>query len=93
MPEYAARMQVMEAASNLTFRDYLNSPDGSAYGIKHKVGQFDLIGRLPVANFYAAGQSALLPGIIGAMTSAFLVCRMIIGREGFAKILARRMCS
>jgi len=70
-------MRVIDSASSLTYRDYLHNPDGSAYGIRQKIGQFNLVGRLPLSNLYAAGQSALLPGVIGAMTSAFFVCRGI----------------
>src|SRR5665811_1169258 len=33
-PEYKDTLKVVDSASMLTFRDYLNSPYGSAYGIK-----------------------------------------------------------
>ena len=69
---------MMDAASPLTFRDYLNSPDGSAYGVKQKIGQFNLFGRLPLRNTYAAGQSALLPGLVGAMMSSFILARKLL---------------
>jgi len=80
--------KIIDSASSLTYRDYLYSPDGSAYGIRQKIGQFNVSGRLPLANCYAAGQSALLPGVIGAMTSAFFVCRSILGRDSFREYLA-----
>jgi all-trans-retinol 13,14-reductase len=85
-------MRTLASASLLTYRDYLYSPDGSAYGIRQKMGQFNLSGRLPLANLYAAGQSALLPGVIGGMTSAFLLCRGILGRDVFRHYLAGRAC-
>jgi phytoene dehydrogenase-like protein len=85
-------VHVIDSASALTYRDYLHSPDGSAYGIRQKMGQFNLAGRLPLSNLYAAGQSALLPGVIGAMTSAFFVCRGILGREAFREYLSGRTC-
>jgi phytoene dehydrogenase-like protein len=85
-------MRVIDSASSLTYRDYLHSPDGSAYGIRQKMGQFNLAGRLPLANVYAAGQSALLPGVLGAMTSAFFVCRSILGREVFREYLSGKTC-
>jgi all-trans-retinol 13,14-reductase len=85
-------MRVIDSASSLTYRDYLHNPDGSAYGIRQKIGQFNLAGRLPLNNLYAAGQSALLPGVIGAMTSAFFVCRSILGRDVFREYLAGRSC-
>jgi all-trans-retinol 13,14-reductase len=75
----------------LTFRDYLNSPDGSAYGVKQKIGQFNLFGRLPLRNTYAAGQSSLLPGLVGAMMSSFIVGRKIIGKDGYSGLLSQRL--
>ncbi len=86
-------LRVIDSASSLTYRDYLFSPDGSAYGIRQKIGQFNVSGRLPIANCYAAGQSALLPGVIGAMTSAFFVCRSILGRDTFKDYLAGKVCN
>jgi phytoene dehydrogenase-like protein len=85
-------MHVIDTASSLTYRDYLHSPDGSAYGIRQKIGQFNVVGRLPLANLYAAGQSAILPGVMGAMMSAFFVCRNVLGREVFMEYLADKSC-
>ena len=91
LPE-CENLRVIDSASSLTYRDYLYSPDGSAYGIRQKIGQFNVAGRLPLSNLYAAGQSALLPGVIGAMTSAFFVCRAILGRDTFKEYLAGKPC-
>jgi all-trans-retinol 13,14-reductase len=77
----------------LTFRDYLNSPDGSAYGIKQKVGQYNLVGKLPLRNLYAAGQSSLLPGIVGAMMSSFIVARSIIKEDQYNRFLSQNLCN
>ena len=82
-PQYRKDFKIMDAASVLTFRDYLFSPEGNAYGIKQKMGQFNLFGKLPLVNIYVAGQSAVLPGIVGAMVSSFIVARNIIGKEKF----------
>ena len=90
-PEYRDSYKVLEAASPLSFRDYLNSPDGSAYGVKQKVGQFNLFGKLPLRNVYAAGQSSLLPGVVGAMMSAFIVGRSIVGKEEYSRFLTQRL--
>ncbi|MFW6414714.1 MAG: hypothetical protein ACOCZ2_00225, partial [Thermodesulfobacteriota bacterium] len=62
-----------------------------AYGIRQKVGQFNLFGRLPLKNLYAAGQCALLPGIVGAMMSAFMICRLIVGKDNYADFIRRRL--
>lgn len=80
---YADRLRWVDAASMLTFRDYLHSPYGSAYGIMQKVGQYGLFGRLPGRNLYAAGQSALLPGVVGAMMSGLFVARQMVGKAEF----------
>jgi len=90
-PEYKDRLNIIDAASVLTFRDYLNNYDGSAYGVKQKVGQYNFIGKLPIRNLYAAGQSSLLPGIVGAMMSSFIVGRSLINEDEYNKFLNRNL--
>ena len=92
-PEYRDSYRVVDAASPLTFRHYLNSPDGSAYGVKQKIGQFNLFGRLPLRNTYAAGQSALLPGLVGAMMSSFILGRKLLGRDSYVGFLGQGLGS
>ena len=92
-PVMGDQLRVLDAASMLTFRDYLHSPDGSAYGIKQKVGQYNLIGRLPIRNLFAAGQSSLLPGIAGAMMSSFIVTRAVLGKDNFNRFVSERLCN
>ncbi|MFH0918395.1 MAG: NAD(P)-binding protein [Candidatus Omnitrophota bacterium] len=86
-PQYHDNFKVLDAASVLTFRDYLFSPEGNAYGIKQKMGQFNLFGKLPLMNIYVAGQSAVLPGIVGAMVSSFIVARNLLGKEKFSQFI------
>jgi len=93
VPEYKGFLKVIDAASPLTFRDYLNNPDGSAYGIKQKAGQYNLIGKLPLRNLYATGQSALLPGIIGAMMSSFIVGRSLLKDTEYDRFLNQNICN
>ncbi len=88
-PAYRDILEIVDAGSMLTFREYLNSPDGSAYGVKQKMGQFNLIGKLPLHNLYAAGQSSLLPGIIGAMMSSLIVGRAVLGKAQYGKLLGK----
>jgi all-trans-retinol 13,14-reductase len=80
---YSDRMKWVDSASLLTFRDYLQSPQGSAYGVMQKIGQYGLFGRLPIRNLYAAGQSSFVPGVMGSMLSGFFVVRQMIGKELF----------
>ena len=86
-PEYREKLKVIESASILTYKDYLHSYDGSAYGIKQKIGQFNLFGRLPIRNVYAIGQSAVLPGIVGAMLSSFMLGRVVLGKDVYNNYL------
>jgi phytoene dehydrogenase-like protein len=90
-PEYRNTLEVVGSASVLTFRDFLNNYDGSAYGIKQKVNQFNLKGKLPLRNLYAAGQSSLLPGIIGAMMSSLIVGRSIVDADRYNKFLLKNL--
>ena len=85
-PDLKGRLEILASASQLTYRDYL-SPYGSAYGIRQKAGQFNIFGRLPVRNFYAAGQNALLPGAFGAMQSSFILWRKITGEAQYQKAM------
>ncbi|MFH1147774.1 MAG: NAD(P)/FAD-dependent oxidoreductase [Pseudomonadota bacterium] len=88
-PEYKSHLKVFDSASVLTFRDYLSNYDGAAYGVKQKAAQFNLFGRLPLKNLYAAGQSSLLPGIIGAMMSSFMVARAIVEEDRYCEFISR----
>lgn len=94
-PELRGRLTVTETASQLTYRDYL-SPYGSAYGIRQKAGQYNIFGRLPIRNFYAIGQNAVLPGAFGAMQSAFLLWPKLAGentcRDVLSRSINRRAC-
>ena len=92
-PEHRDSFKVMDAASILTFRDYLHSPYGSAYGIKQKVGQHNLLGKLRLRNIYVAGQSSVLPGLVGAMISSFIVWRSIVGKEIYSRFIKQRLCN
>ena len=74
------------AGTALTCRDY-DPPTGSAYGVRHICGQPRIFGRLPVRNFFAAGQSALAPGVMGTMMTSFTVFRFAVGEETYRRII------
>jgi len=87
LPDYGDCLEFLDSGSMLTFRDYLFNHDGSAYGVKQKMQQFNLIGRLPLHNLHAAGQSAVLPGVLGGMMSSLIVGRSLLGRDEYGKLL------
>ena len=86
IPEYQNNLKLITSATPLTYRDYLNHYHGAAYGIKQKVGQFNLIGPLRVRNIFVAGQSAILPGVLGTIMASLLVAKNIIGTEEFIRL-------
>jgi all-trans-retinol 13,14-reductase len=71
----------MECATPLTLRDYTNSPYGSIYGVKHRVGQYNPTPVTRLKGLYLAGQATAAPGIMGAVMSGFIACENIFGRS------------
>jgi all-trans-retinol 13,14-reductase len=86
-PELAAATTWTEGATPLTMRDYAHSPFGSLYGVKHRVGQFNPQPATKVPELWLAGQAVAAPGVMGAITSALLVCGKIVGQERIRKEL------
>ena len=84
-PSYRGNLKHITSATPLTYRDYLNHHNGSAYGIKQKINQFNLIGQLRIRNIFVAGQSAILPGVLGTIMASILVAKNIVGEENFLK--------
>ena len=87
-PEFRNKVKHLCSSSLLTFRDDLKS-SGSAYGVRQKIGQANLFGRLPVRNFYTASQSSILPGAVGSMLTALVLFRKLAGEEAYKNALAR----
>ncbi|ABA89901.1 FAD-dependent pyridine nucleotide-disulfide oxidoreductase family protein [Syntrophotalea carbinolica DSM 2380] len=90
-PELGASLQVVEAATPLTMRDWAASPQGSLYGMRHTVEQFPLLPMTKIRGLLLAGQSILLPGVLGAVVSAMVACSLVVGLEPLRKEL--RQCS
>ena len=86
-PAYRDNLDIVTASTPLTYRDYLNHTQGAAYGIRQKLEQYNLIGQLRLKNIYCAGQSAILPGVLGTIMASLLVARNIIGLEQFKKLM------
>lgn len=86
-PSYASNLNLITSSTPLTYRDYLNHHNGAAYGIKQKINQFNLLGQLRLRNLYVAGQSAILPGVLGTIMASILVAKNILGVEQFKEYL------
>ena len=89
-PGLRGKMHSLASASMLTFRDWL-SGFGAAYGIRQKMDQHNLFGRLPVRNFYTASQSSILPGAAGSMLTALVLFRQLAGEEVYRKFITARL--
>lgn len=78
--------KIIDAYTPLTLRDWVNSPDGSPYGIMRSVRQLPVaaaLHRAPLGGLFFAGQNALAPGILGTVLGSFQAVRQIMGHEYF----------
>ena len=85
-PQLKGHLHVVEAGTPLTCLDY-DPPTGSAYGTCSVCGQSRPCGALPVKNFYIAGQSALIPGVMGTMMTSFIVFRTALGEDVYRRVI------
>ena len=85
-PETKGHLRHVVSGTPISCRDY-DPPTGSAYGVRNVCGQSRLCGRLPVANFFIAGQSALVPGVMGTMLTSFTVFRLAVGEAEYQQVI------
>ncbi|WP_031388638.1 phytoene desaturase family protein [Desulfonatronum thiodismutans] len=78
-------MTMLDCATPLTFRDWVNVPSGSLYGIKQHHGQISPSPLTKIKGLYLTGQALTGPGILGATISAFLTSGFILGPETLRK--------
>ncbi len=64
--------ELLDVATPLTFRDYLSSPQGGLYGVKHRLADMPLLPRTSVKGLYLSGQAVVAPGVLGALCAGFL---------------------
>jgi all-trans-retinol 13,14-reductase len=81
-------LEVIDAYTPLTIRDWVNSPNGSAYGVMRSNRQLlsaALLNRTAVKGLYLAGQSVMAPGILGTILGSLTTAKFIVGPERFNK--------
>ena len=81
-----AGAKIIDAYTPLTIRDWVNSPEGSPYGIMRSTRQLPaaaVLHRKPLGGLFFAGQNALAPGIVGTVLGSFQAVRQIMGHESF----------
>ncbi len=84
-----AGAKIIDAYTPLTLRDWVNSPEGSPYGIMRSVRQLPLaaaIHRVALGGLFFAGQNSMAPGILGTVLGSFQTVRQMIGHDRFAPV-------
>jgi all-trans-retinol 13,14-reductase len=74
-------LDIIDVATPLTFRDYMNAPHGSLYGAKHLISDMPLLPRTRIKGLYLSGQATLATGVMGAMLSGFQSAAKITGED------------
>jgi all-trans-retinol 13,14-reductase len=90
LPELADHVRIVSASTPLSFRHWAHSPSGSLYGVRHNRNQIPPMPMTKIKGLFLAGQSILLPGILGTMVSAFVTCGCMVGIDLIRKEL--RQC-
>jgi len=83
-------LQILDACTPLTIRDWVNSPGGSAYGVLRSSSQIlgtALLNRTAVKGLWLCGQNVMAPGIIGTIMGSFSTVKQILGTDDFNKLI------
>ncbi|MBN1547895.1 MAG: FAD-dependent oxidoreductase, partial [Syntrophaceae bacterium] len=87
-------MRILDIYTPLSIRDWVGSPEGSAYGIMRSTGQLmktAFLNRPGIDGLFFAGQNILAPGVMGTTVGSFQVVRRVIGRERFDREVLEKM--
>ncbi len=79
-------LQLLDVATPLTMRDWVGSPEGSAYGVLRCASQLlatGMLNRTAVKNLYLSGQNVLAPGVIGVIMGSFSTVKLLLGQQEF----------
>jgi len=74
-------LRIIDVATPLTFRDYMNAPGGCLYGAKHKIDAMPFMSRTRIKGLYLSGQAIVSAGLMGAMLAGFLSAAAITGED------------
>lgn len=81
-------MHLLDVSTPLTIRDWVNSPDGSAYGVMRSTEQLlsgALLNRTSLRGLFLAGQSVMAPGVLGTIIGSLATVQFIVGPERFRR--------
>lgn len=87
-PSATAQIEHIYTASPLTYRDYVGTPDGSAYGIvkdcRSLIKTFIPV-KTKIRNLYLTGQNVNVHGMLGVCVTAAATCGEILDTAYLAK--------
>lgn len=81
-------IDIIDVYTPLSIRDWVNSPDGSAYGVMRSDTQMlsaALLNRTAVKGLFLSGQSVMAPGVLGTVLGSLITVKFIIGAERFER--------
>lgn len=74
-------VEPLTVGTPLTFQNELSAPEGAAYGVQCRYGQMNPSARTKMPGLWLAGQSTLMPGVVGASLSGFVAAGQMTGLE------------
>lgn len=74
-------LKIIDIATPLTFRDYMNAPNGCLYGVKHRIVDMPFMPQTRVKGLYLSGQAIISAGVMGAMVAGFVSAAAITGED------------
>lgn len=74
-------LKIADMATPLTFRDYMNAPNGCLYGVQHRMVDMPLMPRTRVKGLYLSGQAIISAGVMGAMVAGFVSAAAITAED------------
>jgi all-trans-retinol 13,14-reductase len=83
-PHIRNHITAYQAASPLTYRDYLGSPQGSFYGIQREADspmKTFISSRTRIPNLFFTGQNTNMHGVLGVSISAVMAASELIGLD------------
>lgn len=86
--DFKDNIEFILTASPLTFRDYMGTTDGAAYGIlkDYRFPEISFIStKSKLQNFYMTGQNLNVHGALGVTLTSMLTCAEFLGHECLAK--------
>ncbi len=81
-------IEVIDVYTPLSIRDWVNSPDGSAYGVMRSEDQLlsaAMLNRTAVKGLYLAGQSVMAPGVLGTILGSLITAKFMVGPQRFKR--------